>query len=361
MADDVKLTLEEEKKVLELWNSRKDNPPSLPETVEHIFGPNVDARSKQGRAVRTFLASRQISVPKLIYIPKPKIELTAEQKEYISNNCSTQSWLEMARTLSQNPALEHLSQFARAVKEYFDGIPDKIKFKTDQEELTIGEYKSPNTVEKVVKRINQYVHNNLDIHKLSPAQKKDVRALMGYLHTYRFITHIKTFATQTDLELFESTFVRMCYDKSDLTEEEVDMYIMYSGEVVTDKSICKRIEMFTKRLEDDLANNNGKVNTAFVESITALRNELNQCRTRQTKLMESLQGKRSERMENRKKEVASILSLVELWKGEETRQKIIKMNELRKEKLKTALEELGTMDELKAAIYGVDINTVLNG
>jgi len=56
MSDDLpKLTEEQELKLLEEWNNRPDNPPSLTELVKLAFGrEDLDGRSKEGKAVKNF-------------------------------------------------------------------------------------------------------------------------------------------------------------------------------------------------------------------------------------------------------------------------------------------------------------------
>jgi hypothetical protein len=71
--------------------------------------------------------------------------------------------------------------------------------------------------------------------------------------------------------------------------------------------------------------------------------------------------KRSERLSKQVKENASILNLVEMWKQEESRQKLLKIAELRKNSIKKEIERLGTMDELKARILGISEDDILNG
>ena len=56
-----KLTKEQELKILKEWNSRQENPPSLLELIKISFpDKDVDGRSREGRAVKEFLATRQI-------------------------------------------------------------------------------------------------------------------------------------------------------------------------------------------------------------------------------------------------------------------------------------------------------------
>ena len=89
---DKKIILSEEQKIklIALWNSRSDSPPSLDEMIKYVFGKEYDARSKPAIAIRTFLSERSIdykSQAKLEKERKSKLtDLTDGQKDYILNN-----------------------------------------------------------------------------------------------------------------------------------------------------------------------------------------------------------------------------------------------------------------------------------
>jgi hypothetical protein len=128
------LTEEQQLKLLEEWNNRSDNPPSLVELVKLAFDrDDLDGRIKEGKAVKNFLASRQIKPRKSHeYQAKGLIELNNDQKEYISNNCHTMTGLEMAKILFKNETLTNLSQETRSVLEYMKIIPSNIKFNNNE-------------------------------------------------------------------------------------------------------------------------------------------------------------------------------------------------------------------------------------
>ena len=99
---------------------------------------------------------------------------------------------------------------------------------------------------------------------------------------------------------------------------------------------------------------------SLVEAINTAQNEYHQSVNRQQKLLESLKEKRSDRLKNQLKENASILNLVEMWKSEESRTKMIKLANMRKEAVAEEVEKLSTMDEIKARIMGISEDEVLN-
>ncbi len=79
------------------------------------------------------------------------------------------------------------------------------------------------------------------------------------------------------------------------------------------------------------------------------------------KLLNELKEKRSQRLSKVLQESASILNLVELWKDEESRNKMIKIADLRRKNISSEIERLGSMEEIKSRIMGISEEEVLNG
>jgi len=363
MNEDIYLNEEQKLKLLNEWNNRPENPPSLVELVQLAFNRNdLDGRSKEGKAVKNFLASRQIKPKKSHeYQAKGLIELSSEQKEYISNNCATMTGLEIAKILFKNDGLTNLSQETRSVLEYMKAVPSNIKYISPNDENVPSEdYRPPRSEERMIAKVNKYILEGIDKEKITPKQKKEVNSLIGYMNTFRFCHQINLYDDERDRDLFESSFVRYTHDKSDLTQEEVDQYIVLATEVVISSNIQQTINVLQNQI--DLAiQEDGKIPMALVEASNTARKEYNDCVNRQQKLLNDLKVKRSERLSKQVKENASILNLVEMWKHEESRQKLIKMAELRKSVIKKEIERLATMDELKSKILGISEEDIVNG
>jgi len=357
------LTEEQKLKLLTEWNNRPENPPSLSELVQLAFDrQDLDGRSKEGKAVKMFLASRQIKPKKSHeYQAKGLIELSLEQKEYISNNCYTMTGLEMAKVLFKNEALTNLSQETRSILEYMKTIPNNIKFNNaENEDAATDEYKPPRSEERMIAKINKYVLDGIDKNKLTHKVKKEINSLIGYMNTFRFCHQINLYDDEKDRELFESSFVRYTYDKSDLTQEEVDQYIVLSTEVVISSNIQQTINVLQTQI-DMAIQEDGKIPMALVEASNTARKEYNDCVNRQQKLLNDLKVKRSERLSKQVKETASIINLVQMWKEEESRNKLLKMAEMRKKIVEKEIDRLSTMDEVKAKILGISRDEILNG
>ncbi len=358
----VELTEQQKLAILKEWNDRTENPPSLLELIRVAYpDEEYDGRTKEGRAVKKYLATRQIVADGAhVYKPKDKVKLTEEHKEYISNNSGMMSPVEIARIIFKDNKITNLNQEAKSVSEYIDSLDNKVVYQAPQPAES-NEYKQPKTVLRMAQRINKYVHEGLDENNLKSKEKAGVEALIGYIHTYRFNHQINNYETQNDRELFESSFIRYAYDKPDLTQEEVDQYIVLSSEVVISANIQRRKEHLTAMLDAVVEDTDGRASMSLVEVIGKVETEYNQSVNRQQKLLESLKEKRSDRLSKQIKENASILNLVQVWKDEESRKKMIHLAEMKKEILKEEVDRLSSMDEIKCRIMGLGEDEALNG
>ena len=353
------LTEEQEQSVLNEWNSKPDSPPSLLELINIAFpDQNLDGRTKEGRAIKEFLATRSIKArASHEYQPKEKIDLSQEDKTFIENNIEFMSSVEMARLIFKSPQLTNLNQEARMVSEYIKSLDETDTFE-NPEEVPSERYKPPKTSPAAIYRVNKYTNNSIDKNKITGKIKKSISALINYLNTYRFSYQINTYTTTTDRELFESSFVRYTNDKPDLSQEEVDQYIVLSSEVVIAASIQRRKEHLTQLLDNIVEDTDGRASMSLVEAIGKTETEYNQSVNRQQKLLNDLKEKRSDKLRKQIKENASILNLVRIWKEEESRKKLIRLAELRRQAVSDEAQKLTDIDEVKARILGLDENEI---
>ena len=363
------LTEEQKSKIIQEWDFRPENPPSLKELTKLIFpdAESIDGRSEEGRLVKSFLATKQIKARAAQdYQPREKISLSEEHKEFIKNNTTTMSFVEIARILFASEKITNLSQEAKAINEYIKTLsPNQSVFENPEENVT-QEYRPPKTEDRAISKINKYVGRPdapaIDKEKITQRQRKEVQSLIGYLHTYRFTHQMNTYASEVERDLFESSFIRYTNDKPDLTQEEVDQYIVLSTEVVISSNIQARVSRLQIYLDDTANDSEGrKISMSLVEAINTAQTEYHQSVNRQQKLLDDLKEKRSDRLKKQIKENASILNLVQLWKEEETRVKLLKLAELRKKSIKNEIERLTTLDEIKGRILGLSEDEALNG
>mgnify|MGYP001197497157 CR=1 FL=1 len=356
MAED---TLKESQKelIINEWNSRPDNPPSLLELINVAFpDKGLDGRTNEGRAVKSFLASRDIKArASHEYQSKKQISLSEEDRLFIQNNLEFMSSVEMGRMIFKDNSLSNLNQEARIIANYVKELSsseETIPFEPT-EEIPAESYKPPRTFDKTMYRVNKYIPDAINKEKITSKDKKNVKALIGYLSAYRFSYQMNTYTNNTDRELYESSFIRYTYNKDDLTQEEVDQYIVLSSEVVIAANIQRRKEHLTRLLDALVEDSDGRASMSLVEAIGKTETEYNQSVNRQQKLLGDLKEKRSDRLKNQIKENASILNLVSLWKEEESRKNLLHLAEMRKKTVDNEVQKLSDMDEVKARILGL--------
>jgi len=368
--EEITLKKEQEEAILDMWNKcSKDSAPSLIELIQDAAGfEGRDGRSKEGRAVKKFLASRKIKARAAHeYQTKEDVIWTGEEKEFMLNNIQTMKPMEMARYLRKDEAITVLSKETRAVRDFLasegvSALGSENPISAPREEEVEDTYKAPKSQDRAISRINKYVNDTIDKDKLTSTIKKNVETLINYLSTYRFCHQINTYRGTTDRELFESSFIRYTWNKSDLTQEEVDQYIVLSQEVVISANIQRRVERLSQLLDEASDDSEGRrISMSLVEAINTAQTEYNQCVSRQQKLLESLKEKRSQRLSKEIKENASILNLVAMWKQEESRNKLLQLAELKKKAAAEEVQKLTSMDEIKARIMGLTEEEAING
>jgi hypothetical protein len=363
------LSPEQEKIILDAFQTTDEKKLSITELVQLAFpsAESIDGRSKEGRAIKNLLANKGLKAEtKTVYSPVDRIELSDNQKEFINSNKIAMPAVEMAKILFNNTNLSNLHIETRSVAEYLRAIQSKEDIaNVGRVDVPAEEYRAPRTTPGALLRIDKYVFNHgINKEQMTAQQKAGLEALLAYLNIFRFVNQINLYETQTARDLFESSFVRYTYDKPDLTEEEVDQYINVSHDNVAMAATQTRVERLSAMLDESTGNNadeRARISMALVEAIGSLNTELNQVAKRQQGLLGDLKQKRSDRLAAMRSANASILNLVQLWKEEKTRKKLIHLAEARKKIIHTAATELDNMEEIKARIMGLDMNAIING
>ena len=362
------LSNDQEQLIINTWNSNPNHPPSLKDLVKLISnGTEIDGRSKVGQEIKYFLSTRNLRAKATSDDDRKtdKIILTEEDKTYIINNISTNSSLDIAKTIFKNQSLTNLNAETRVVNEFVKNLNTKVIYggKEAIGEIPTEDFEPPKTLDKALKKINEYVTYVNGVSNLNAQQKKHVEKLIEYLHTYSFIRLMNTYDSQYDRKTCEDAFIRYTYDKPDLTQEEIDQYVELSNHIVQGYKIQRRSETLQKQLELITSNDaeNMKISMGLVEAIGKASTEYHQCLDRRKKLLESLTQKRSARLDSQIKDTASILNLIQMWKNEEERQELLKIAELEQKNIADEVERLSSISEIKARLMGFPKNKALNG
>lgn len=357
------LSDEQKDKIKDIWaNSSKANPPSVRSLASSVFGREVPLRDPRVKIMKKYLAEIDFKAPDYEKPVEETVELNEEQKEFIDNNFAlNKSPLELTRTIFSNITISSNSPENKAVINHIQNQQAIGKLPTKHTTT----YTTPQTISSALSRIKKYVAKvDWSSSELKDFQKKCLESIINYMSTMRYLNQILSYDQQEDRELFESEFIRCTYDKPDLSEEDIDQYIIYSNEVIVSKNILKNINKFQTELNEDFDNQDDdhkKMSMSLVEMISGMRNEYNASIKRQQELLKTLTVNRSQRIANQKAETASIVNLVNAWKDEEFRKKTILLAKRRQEALKETIKEYTSMDELKARIFGVTEEDILNG
>ncbi len=351
--NDVSLSDSEKDLIIATWNSGAT---SLKEIIQKACGPEIDGRSKKGIAVKDFLASRNLKArPAQVYSKKTDaLQLTDSQKEFIANNATNMKIMEMTKTIFDNINLGSFSTEFRVVKDYYDGLDASVKT-ADNDDIDIKEYNPPRIEIQAIARINKYVLGGIDTESVTPKQRECVQKLIRYMHTFRFLFEMKNLSKKSEREMFESSFVRYCWDKPDLTEEDIDLYLNLCSEQILYERMKKELIFLTEQRDIEMQSHDGQAGRlpmAIVESIGKLRGDLDASSKKQEKTLQGLNGRRDKRIEKLNGENLSLLSLVEAVRDADKRRRIAEVFEIRNSKVKQEAERLEELGEDVFEIFG---------
>lgn len=346
------LSQEEEIKIKECWDN---NVTKIKDIIVYVFGAGFDGRSKEGIAVKDFLGNMaNISSENAVNsaaLSKPiketkvsKVELTEEDKKFINDNIAAINPIrpiELAKIIFKNPDIEPLSAEYRVLKSYIDTIVAKERKK----------YTPPKTLEQVIARTNKYLSTELDWKTLTIRQKECAQCALKYTSVYRFISEMDILKTPDDRELFESQFFRYVYDKTDLTSEDIDLYIDVCKGQIQEKYLTIEYDNLSA-IKDEMLEQ-GTFPKTLYEEVSEIRKDLNSIRTKNQSTLQSLNKKRSDRIDNLSKSFGSVLNLVEAMRAKETRDKWIALAKLEEGKKENEVKRLDGLSELIFETFGI--------
>lgn len=294
------------------------------------------------------------------------IDLTEDHKEYIRNNYVNASgpW-ELAKVIFGDPMLPFASKQTRLVSSYLKQIDPN--YKKNDELADDEDYEAPRDVRTLIQRMTAYGMNLkdgdkllFDPNKLSPNDQKQLGTLLNYMGLPLFKIEATKYVRKIDRILFESTFIWLCWNKTDLTSEEVHQYIAFSGETVKKNQVERTVQLLDERLNGMLTgSSDGKLNITEIELLNSVREKANASMKQQAALLKSLVGDRSKRMAEKIQSSASMHQLVEAMRRKETRDKILRLAEKYRTSAKQEVDRLSTMDALKAELWGLNPDTII--
>lgn len=343
------IRLTEEQKNLILESFQKD--PNIINITKIVFDDqSLDGRSKEGRAVTKFLANNGLKPQTTKKEKSKEINLTPEQIESIeSMKADGLNTSEIADILFSKNVVR-LSVEWRAVNEI-------VNLEKEEREEAPTTYVAPHAVSRIIKKINDSTGYGLEEGKMSRTQQTCCNKLRINLNNSRFVAIVNNYTSIRDKELFEQEFIRLTWDKPDLTADELNLYMNVAKEIINLELITGHLQKLNDMFES--ADDQDEMTVRLAEIIKAKSSEYHQCESRIENLTKKLQGDRGARLANKQKETASFLSIVQLFQEEEERKNMVRIAEMQKEIIKEEAQRLEGMAAWKARVLGIGIDDVL--
>ena len=343
------MKLTEEQKEFVLSNHSKI--PDLIELTRKTFDdPELDGRTKEGRAVRKFLVDSQMEFNTTKHPKREEIKLNEEDIEFINQYAKEgMSAYEISKILYPEVNVTNLSKEVLVVAEHLkDNAPE---YMVASESALNVIYHPPRSPSRIIKKINEYATQDIDEKKLTRADQESIETLGRFLASPRFLQVMNTYTSQDDRDLFEAEFIRATWDKTDLTVDEVNLYINVCMDYIHLKNISRAIDKLNRMFEE--CEDQRDMTVRLAELLKTKSEEYNQCEKRMESLIMRLNGDRKERIKNQHKNNASILSLVKLFQQEEGRKRMVAMAEKQKLIVSEDAERLENMESWKARVLGI--------
>ena len=343
------ISLTEEQKNLILESFQKD--PNIINITKIVFDDQtLDGRSKEGRAVIKFLAENGLKAQTTKKEKSKEVNLSPEQIESIeSMKADGLNTSEIADVLF-NKNVVRLSVEWRAVNEI-------VNLEKEEREEAPTTYVAPHAVSRIIKKINDSTGYGLEEGKMSRTQQTCCDKLRINLNNSRFVAIVNNYTSIRDKELFEQEFIRLTWDKPDLTADELNLYMNVAKEIINLELITGHLQKLNDMFES--ADDQDEMTVRLAEIIKAKSSEYHQCESRIENLTKKLQGDRGARLANKQKETASFLSIVQLFQEEEERKNMVRIAEMQKEVIKEEAKKLEGMAAWKARVLGIGIDDVL--
>lgn len=328
---------------------------SLSKLTQAVFyREDLDGRSKEGRAVRSFMQDNDLSYTTKHIEKRADIILDADQREFLTNNISADmTCAQLSQLLFPDAQITHLTKEYRAVHDFmkeYEGV-------LDCESAVNVRYFPPKAVSKIIKKINDFAAEGMLEDKLNLQQKRSVESLGKFLAAPRFLSVINNYNDAKDRTLFEAEFVRATWDKPDLTSDEINLYINVCMDYIHLKNIHNNIGKLNRMFDE--CEDQQDMTVRLAELLKTKSEEYNQCEKRMESLIQKLQGDRAKRVANKEKDNASLLSLVQLFQAEEERTIMLKIAERQRQAVMDEADELENMPDWKSRVLGISKEDVL--
>tara|TARA_Y100000592_G_scaffold67488_1_gene104866 strand:+ start:12374 stop:13438 length:1065 start_codon:yes stop_codon:yes gene_type:complete len=331
--------------------------PDLIALTRAVFNDDsLDGRTREGRMVRAYMIEKSLDYTTTKHKKVDKIKLSDEQLQFIETYASEgMSAFEIAKMLFPHDPISPLSKQTIVIADY---IKSEVPGGVVQAESALGvKYEPPKNLEQVVFVVNRYVGSSLKLKELTLKNKKNIESLLNFFNSPRLAFVVNNYNDSLDRELFEAEFVRAVWDKPDLTNDEINLYINVCVDYINLKNISSHIEKLNRMFND--AEEQQDMTVRLAELLKTKSEEYNQCEKRMESLIQRLNGDRAKRIASKKEENTSILTIVNLFQEEKEREIMLKMANMQKEVIRDEAENIESMPSWKARVLGVSKGDVI--
>tara|TARA_R110001592_G_scaffold65344_1_gene200625 strand:+ start:5531 stop:6565 length:1035 start_codon:yes stop_codon:yes gene_type:complete len=342
------LTDEQKELALDMFN---DDPNIINITKRVFEDDSLDGRSKEGRAVSKFLAKNGLKAQTTKRPKSDDVTLSEDQVEKVLEMEGEGFNTSQIADVLFNKEVKRLSNEWRAVN---DILGQDREAPADE---SLATYASPQAISRIIKKINDSTGYGLEENKMSRNQRTCCDRLRINLSNSRFVAIVNNYINSRDKELFEQEFIRLTWDKPDLTPDELNLYMNVCKEIINLELITSHLQKLNDMFES--ADDQDEMSIRLAEIIKAKSSEYHQCETRIENLTKKLQGDRGARLANKQRDTASFLSIVQLFQEEEERQNMVRIVEMQKQVIKKEAQKLEGMAAWKARVLGIGIEDVL--
>ena len=331
----------------------KETPNLLDLTRKLFDNPEIDGRSKEGRAVRKFLAEENLDYQTTAKEKLPDIHLNDQHRDFIKAQAQNGlSAFQIAEILFPDANVRRLCKEHLTVLEFLRQY--EPAYVHDSETAVNRAYNPPKLTITCLKKINMYTMKNLEEDKLTHDEEDCINALLRSLSAPRLIQVISNYTSMKDRELFEAEFIRATWDKPDLTSDEINLYINVCVDYINLKNISSHIEKLNTMFNE--VEDQQDMTVRLAEVLKSKTDEYDKCEKRMESLIKKLNGDRAERLKNRRQDNATIISLVKNFQAESERRRMIEIAEMQKKLVEEEVTRLDNMDSWKARILGISKN-----
>ena len=342
------LTDEQKELALDMFN---DDPNIINITKRVFEDDSLDGRSKEGRAVSKFLAKNGLKAQTTKRPKSDDVTLLEDQVEKVLEMEGEGFNTSQIADVLFNKEVKRLSNEWRAVN---DILGQDREAPADE---SLATYASPQAISRIIKKINDSTGYGLEENKMSRNQRTCCDRLRINLSNSRFVAIVNNYINSRDKGLFEQEFIRLTWDKPDLTPDELNLYMNVCKEIINLELITSHLQKLNDMFES--ADDQDEMSIRLAEIIKAKSSEYHQCETRIENLTKKLQGDRGARLASKQKDTASFLSIVQLFQEEEERQNMVRIVEMQKQVIKKEAQKLEGMAAWKARVLGIGIEDVL--